>query len=431
MNRVLRIAAYTCGFASYAHAEMRAQDPSCGLPETRIEQVVDDYHGTRVSDPYRWLEDVDAPEVRAWIQAQNCVTFAYLEGIPEREAIRRRLSELWNHPKHSAPFREGGRYFFYKNDGLQNQSVLYTAATPQGDARVLIDPNALSEDGTVALANVSVSEDGRYAVYGLATSGSDWREFRVRDVSTARDLPDHLSWIKFSGASWTHDGRGFFYGRYPRPETDSLRAVNRHRKVYYHRLGTPQSEDVLIYERPDEPEWGIGAFVTDDGRYVIVSMSHGTDERERVHYIDLLDARTPQLGNPVVPLLDDYDASYEFVGNDGPVFYFLTDLEAPRQRVLAIDIREPRRERWREAIPQTKDKLESVRIIHDAFVAEYLHDAHSRLRIFAKDGGPIRDLELPTLGSVGEITGEPEDAEMFFTFTSYLYPTTVFRYDFL
>ncbi|MGH7545609.1 MAG: prolyl oligopeptidase family serine peptidase [Gemmatimonadota bacterium] len=430
MHRTLRAVLGALGVVGLGVASAQAQSQACRLPETPIGGVVDDYHGTPVTDPYRWLEDVDAPETREWIAAQNCVTFAALEAIPEREAIRARLEELWNYARYSAPFRQGGRYFFYKNEGLQNQSVLYTQPTLRGEPRVLLDPNTLSEDGTVALANIAVSEDGRHLVYGLAASGSDWREFRVRDVATGRDLRDHLSWIKFSGASWTHDGRGFFYGRYPRPEGDSLRAPNRHRKVYHHRLGTAQSEDRLIYERPDEPEWGIGAFVTDDGRYVIFSISHGTDERERVYYVDLGDPKAPSLDGAVVRLLDDYDASYQFVGNDGPVFYFLTDLDAPRQRLLAVDVRAPERERWREHIPQTADKLESVRIIHETFVAEYLHDAHSRLRLYAKDGAPIRDLELPAIGSVGQITGEPDDTEMFYSFTSYLYPTTIFRYDF-
>jgi prolyl oligopeptidase len=296
---------------------------------------------------------------------------------------------------------------------------------------VLLDPNLLSEDGTVALSTLAVSEDGRLAAYGTSASGSDWEEFRVRDVASGADLPDHLRWIKFSDASWTHDAKGFFYSRYPEPTGQELTGVNRFHKLYYHRLGTDQREDIRVYERPDQPDWGFSATVSDDGRYAIVHVWLGTDRRNRVYYLDLKDAQRPRVrGGTVVRLLDDFDASYSFVGNDGPVFYFLTDLDAPRKRVIAIDTRRPARARWREIVPQSQDVIESVQIIHDTFVANYLQDAHSRLRLFALDGRPLKDLELPTLGSVSSIAGERKDVEMFYAFTSFLYPTTIFRYDF-
>ena len=399
-------------------------------PAARKSDVVDDYHGTRVPDPYRWLEDPDSPESRAWIEAQNRLTAAYLAEIPARDTIRQRLTKLWNYPKYGAPFRKAGRYFFLKNDGLQNQSVLYKQASLEATPETLLDPNILSEDGTVALSTLAVSDNGRLLAYGTAASGSDWEEFRVRDVVTARDLPDHLKWIKFSGASWTKDGAGFFYSRYPEPTDKALTDVNRFQRLYYHRLGTDQAQDVLVYERPDQPDWGMNAEVTDDGRYAVLTVWLGTDRRNRVYYRDLKNPRHPRITGEVVRLLDDFDASYAFVGNDGPVFYFLTDLDAPRKRVIAIDTRHPERGRWREVIPQGQDVLEGVQIIHDTFVANYMHDASSRLRLFALDGRMLKDLELPTLGSIGSISGERTDDEMFYAFTSFLYPTTIFRYDF-
>ena len=399
-------------------------------PAARKSDVVDDYHGTRVPDPYRWLEDPDSPESRAWIEAQNRLTAAYLADIPARATIRQRLTKLWNYPKYGAPFRKAGRYFFLKNDGLQNQSVLYKQASLEATPETLLDPNILSEDGTVALSTLAVADNGRLLAYGTAASGSDWEEFRVRDVVTARDLPDHLKWIKFSGASWTKDGAGFFYSRYPEPTDKALTDVNRFQRLYYHRLGTDQAQDVLVYERPDQPDWGMNGEVTDDGRYAVLTVWLGTDRRNRVYYRDLKDPRHPRITGEVVRLLDDFDASYAFVGNDGPVFYFLTDLDAPRKRVIAIDTRHPERGRWRELIPQGQDVLEGVQIIHDTFVANYMHDASSRLRLFALDGRMLKDLELPTLGSIGSISGERKDDEMFYAFTSFLYPTTIFRYDF-
>jgi prolyl oligopeptidase len=405
---------------------------SITYPPTRKGDIVDDHHGTKVADPYRWLEDVDSPETRAWVEAQNRVTFAFLEQIPERERIRRRLTELWDYPKYGPPFKKGGRYFFFKNAGLQNQSVLYTQSSLTAEPEVLLDPNTLSADGTVALSILALSEDGRTLVYGTSGSGSDWQEFRVRDVATRQDRADHLKWIKFSGAAWTHDGVGFFYSRYPQPAAgaDALLDVNRDQKVYYHRLGTDQSADRLVYERPDHPDWGFGVEVSADGRYAVYSVWLGTDRRNRIYYQDLGSARQPKLDAPVVRLLDDFDAAYEFVGNDGPVFYFSTDLDAPRKRVIAVDTRKPERAAWREVIPQAADVLEGVQIIHDTFIARYLHDAYSLLRLYALDGAPAGHVPMPTLGSIAQVTGERRDTEMFYAFTSFLYPTTIFRHDF-
>jgi len=401
-------------------------------PATRKGDVIDDYHGTKVADPYRWLEDVDAPETHSWVEAENRVTFAYLEQIPERERIRRRLTELWDYPKFGAPFKKGGRYFFFKNSGLQNQSVLYTQSALTAEPAVLLDPNTLSSDGTVALSILAFAEDGRTMVYGTSGSGSDWQEFRVRDVATRQDRPDHLKWIKFSSAAWTHDGAGFFYSRYPEPTagTDPLLEVNHNQKVYYHKLGTDQSADRLIYERPDHPDWGFGVEVSADGRYAVYTVWLGTDRRNRIYYQNLGDPKHPRLDAAVVRLLDGFDASYGFVGNTGPVFYFQTDNGAPRRRIIAVDTRHPEPAAWREVIPQAPDVIEGSQIVHNTFVIRYLHDAYSQLRLFALDGKPAGNVPLPTLGSIVQVTGEPHDTEMFYAFTSFLYPTTIFRHDF-
>jgi prolyl oligopeptidase len=400
-------------------------------PKTKKVDVVDVYHGTEVPDPYRWLEDVDSEDTEAWVEAQNEITFGYLEVIPERARIRERLTQLWDYERYGTPWKEGDYYLFWKNDGLQNQYVLYMQSNLDAEPEVLLDPNTFSEDGTVSASALDFTEDGRYMVYSVSSSGSDWREFYLRDVETKRDLDDHLTWIKFSGASWTHDGAGFFYSRYPEPaEGDVYEEMNRDQKVYYHRVGTPQSEDQLIYERPDQAEWGLGAFVNDDGRYAIMYVSHGTDERNRIYYKDLGDPLDPRLDAEIVKLLDDFDASYGFIGNDGPVFYFLTNLDAPRYRLIAIDTRSPARQNWRTVIPEKDDVLRSVGIVNNQFVARYLHDAHTQIFIYDMDGTFDTQVELPTLGTAGGFSGEREDTEAFYSFTSYLYPTSIFRYDF-
>ncbi len=396
-------------------------------PETRKADVVDDYHGTKVADPYRWLEDVDGEETRAWVEAQNAVTFAFLEQIPYRNAIRERLTALWDFPKYGVPFKKGGRYFFTKNDGLQNQSVYYMAdSLDDPEPRVLIDPNKLSEDGTVALTTLKISKDGKLAAYGISSSGSDWQTFRVREVSRGEDLPDKLAWIKFSAPAWTPDGKGFFYSRYAQPkEGATYEEANRNMKLYYHKIGTAQAEDRLIYERPDEPEFGFWPEVSDDGRYLAITVWKGTDERNRFYYKDL------QAENgEVVRLLDDFDAAYNFVGNSGTEFYFRTNYQAPNYRLIAIDITNPARENWKELIPESDAVLQGVTIINNQFVAEALVDAKSRLTIHELDGRRVKEIELPTIGSVAGISGEREDREMFYAFTSFTYPTSIFRYDF-
>ncbi|PPJ64266.1 prolyl oligopeptidase family serine peptidase [Cuspidothrix issatschenkoi] len=386
---------------------------------------VDEYHGTIVADPYRVLEDPDTEETKTWIEAQNQVTFTYLNEIPAREDIKQRLTKLWDYEKYGTPFKEGDNYFYFKNDGLQNQSVLYTLPTLDGQPRVLLDPNKLSEDGTVALSGISISENGQLLAYGLSISGSDWQEWKVRDITTGADLQDHLQWIKFSGASWTHDHQGFFYSRYDEPnEKTKLEDVNYYQKLYYHQLGTPQSEDILIYHRPEQKEWGFGGSVTEDGKYLIISVWLGTDSKNLVFYKDLTN---PQ--GEVIELINKFEADYSFIGNDDNVFYFRTDLNAPKGKVIAIDIQNPTLGNWPEIIPQAVETLESVSILNNQFVADYLQDAHSQIKIFDLEGNLIREVELPGIGSVSGFSGKRHDTETFYSFTSFTTPGTIYRYD--
>jgi prolyl oligopeptidase len=386
--------------------------------------VVDVYHGQAVPDPYRWLEDLDSERTRAWIEAQNQLTFDYLQRIPARQRLLERLTQLWNYEKYSQPFKEGGRYFYFKNDGLQNQSVLYTQESLEAEARVLLDPNTLSEDGTVALSGIAISRDGRYLAYGLSRSGSDWQEWKVRDIETGEDLPDHLRWIKFSGASWTPDGQGFFYSRYDEPPPGrEYESANYFQKLYYHRLGTPQSEDLLVYHRPDQKEWGFAGGVTEDGNYLIISVWRGTDPKNLLFYKDL---RDPNL--PVVELIREFEANYSFVGNDGSRFWLLTDLNAPRRRLVAIDLDNPGQ--VQEVIPEAEETLQGVSLINNQFVAFYLKDAHTQIKTFALDGTYLGEIPLPGLGSASGFGGKRYDTETFYTFTSFTTPPTIYRYDF-
>jgi len=394
-------------------------------PAAPTSNQVDDYHGTKVADPYRPLEDPDSVETRAWVAAENKLTFAYLEQIPAREKIRARMKELLNYERFSVPEKKGKRYFYSHNSGLQNQSVLYWLPALDAEAKVLLDPNTLSADGTVAVGGMAFSDDGELLAYSLSVSGSDWQEWHVREVATGKDLPDLVKWSKFSGASFSKDGKGFYYSRYDEPKAQSmLRDTNYYQKLYYHKLGAPQSEDELIYKRDDQKEWSFGGSVTDDGRYLIIHVGEGTDPRNRVYYKDLTKA-----GSAVVALLDEKDAVYHFIDNDGPVFWFVTDLEAPLSRAIAIDTRNPGRTHWKTIIPESKETLLSVAMLDNKFVAAYLKDAHSEVRIFDADGKYLRTVETPGLGSVGGFDGKRTDKETFYSYTSFSTPATIYRYE--
>jgi prolyl oligopeptidase len=400
-------------------------------PPTKTVDQIDVLHGVAVADPYRWLEDANSDETKAWVEAQNAVTSAYLDTIPERAAIEKRMTRLWDYAKYGLPYREGSRYFFSKNDGLQNQSVLYVSESLDATPRVLLDPNTLSSNGTVALSGAAISDDGKYLAYGLSAAGSDWQEWRLRDIDSGTDQPDHLKWIKFSGASWTKDGKGFFYSRYSEPKAgQALQEANYYRKVYYHRVGESQDADTLIYERPDQKEWGINGVVTEDGNYLLLYIFVGTERRNRIFYKDI--SAGPDANTPVVELLADADAAYSFVDNDGPVFYVVTDKDAPRKRLIAIDTRHPAPENWKTLIPESGDAgetLQYVSLVGNRFFANYLKDACSVVRVHDLDGTYLRDVDLPGIGSVGGFGGKREDTETFFVFNSFTAPPTIYRYD--
>jgi prolyl oligopeptidase len=394
-------------------------------PKAKTVDQVDDYHGTKVADPYRWLEDTDAADTHDWVEAENKLTFSYLDQIPYRKAIREQLTKLWNYERFTAPQQQGGRYFYQHNNGLQNQNVLLVGESLNAEPRVLLDPNTLSSDGTVALAGTAISDDGKLMAYGTATSGSDWTEWHVRDVDTSKDLPDVIKWVKFSGASWTKDGKGFFYSRYDEPkEGTEMRGTNYFQKLYYHKLGTAQAEDKLIYERPDNKEMLFGGSVTDDGHYLIIHVSQGTSPKNRLYYKDLT-----QPDSQVVKLLDDFDARYSFVDNDGPVFWIQTDLDATRGRVIAIDTRSPEKSKWKTVVPQGKDKLENVSVVDNVFLLDYLKDARTEVRVHDLQGRFLRNVDLPGIGTAAGFGGKRTDKETFYAFTSFTAPSTVYRYD--
>ena len=408
-------------------ATATAEEVSLDYPQAKRTDQTDDYHGTQVADPYRWLEqDVrTASEVADWVAAENKVTFAYLEAIPQRETIRKRLTQLWDYARYSSPFKEGGRYYYYKNDGLQNQSVLYTMDRLDGKARVLIDPNQWSADGTIALSGAAFSDDGRYVAYRVSEAGSDWATWRVMEIESGKLLDDEIRWVKFGGASWTKDGQGFFYARYPEPEEgEAFQQLNLNHRLYYHRVGTPQSQDVLVYRRMDHPDWSFGAKVTEDGRYLVITTSVGTDNRYRVAVKDLAEP----YGMPV-DLIDNFEHEYSLVGNDGPVLYFQTDLDAPRKRLIAIDLRKPQPEHYREIIPQADETLLGVGLVGNLFVTSYLKDVQTQVKIFSTDGQFVREVKFPGIGTASGFGGHRTDTETFYSFSSFATPPSIYRYD--
>jgi prolyl oligopeptidase len=394
-------------------------------PVARKSDQVDDYHGMKVADPYRWLEDLDSAETRQWVEAENNLTFAYLNAIPQRAAIRERLTKLWNYEKYGVPFKEGNRYFYTRNSGLQNQSVLYTVTSLDAPPQMILDPNTLSADGTVAVSGLQTSPDGKLLAYSLSASGSDWQEWKVRDVETGKDLSDHLQWVKFSGVSWTRDGKGFFYNRYDEPKADALKGVNYFQKVYYHKLGTAQAEDVLVYERPDQKDWLFGGSVTEDGSYLIITIYQGTDVKNRVYYKDL-----KAKDAPVVKLLDDFDAAYSFVGYEGSRFWFQTDQQAPRGKVIEINAAKPERANWKVIVPESKETLQATTFVNNKFILNYLKDAYTQVKIYDTSGKFLNDVAFPGIGTADGFGGKPTDKETFYAFTGFTVPTTIYRYDF-
>jgi prolyl oligopeptidase len=396
-------------------------------PETRRGDAVDDYFGTRIPDPYRWLEDDRSEETGAWVKAQNEVTRAFLDAIPGRAAIRARLEQVWDHERFAKPRKKGGRYFWERNAGLQNQAVLHVSEARDAPGRVLLDPNELSADGTVALAATSVSEDGALLAYALSEAGSDWLTWRVRRVDTGEDLPDEVRWSKFSGAAWLRDGSGFFYGRFEAPpEGGDRTSLNRNQQIWLHRVGTPQSEDRLVYARPDQPDWYLGAEVTEDGRWLVVTAWKGTNPESAVFVADL-SAPEPR----PEPLLDRMDASYAVVHASGETFLVLTDEGAPRKRLVAIRRRAPAPSEWRTIVPEGpgRDVLDAASVIGGRIVVTWMRDAHHEVEIRDLRGRRLRSVALPSLGTVSGLLGRSDDPETFFAFTGFTSPPTLHRLD--
>jgi len=412
-------------------------EPPIHYPETRKGDVVDEYHGVRVPDPYRWLEDLDSDETAAWVRAQNKVTSAFLATIPERERIESRLRELWNCEMHTTVFPMGGWYVYTKNDGLQNQDIVYVQRDWDDEPRILFDPNTGSAEGTSALENLAISPDGRYALLGISESGSDWQTFRIREIESGNDLPEVLEWIKFAPAAWSGDSRGFYYARFDAPEEGATyEQLNQGMKVYYHLLGSAQEEDRLVYARPDAPELGFTPTVTDDGRYLLIEANQGSNRKGNFYIIDLSEEE-PEVAH----LAGDFDAAYTFVGNRGSRFLFITDRDAPNGRLVEIDRGDPSEEAWRELITESDAILVEAKITGGRIVLSAISDVKSRITLHDLEGNHVGDVELPTMGTVGPsgvhrslrwkgaIGAVPEGKEFFYSFTSFLYPTTVYRYD--
>ncbi len=392
-------------------------------PSAHKVDVVENYHGTAVPDPYRWLENPEDPAAIAWMEAQNELTQDIVAELPVHQEFQERLTSLWNYPKSSVPRRKGGNYFVQKNDGLQNQSILYKQASLDAPLEQLIDPNTLSDDGTIALVSQSYSKDGRFLAYNLSQSGSDWQTIHIRDLENNKEMTEVLHWAKFTNAAWLPDGSGFFYARYPSPTEMPDAPPSTHQQIFFHKLGTPQSADKIIFARPDAPNLGFHPHVTKDGRYLTLHVWDGTDRRNRFYYRSLEE-------EPFIYLLDEMDASYNFLGNDGPKFYFQTDNEADNGRIIAIHLNNPDPANWQTIIPQGDDALAFSLIVNNEFVVGKLHHGQHTLHRYTLDGSHLGEIELPVPGTIVSLAGERDHTELFIQFQSFTYPPTILRYDF-
>ncbi|ABM00297.1 prolyl oligopeptidase family protein [Shewanella amazonensis] len=428
-SRISTLSLLTLGFAlglSGCHtkdATVDAPVAAIAYPASQTVAISEQIHGVEVQDPYRWLEE-SSPETEDWVKRQQAFGEEYLAAIPNKQVVVDRITELWNFEKVGAPFEHGENRFIFRNNGLQSQNVLYVSEKG-GDERVLLDPNTLSADGTVALSGVSVSGDGKTLAYGVSKSGSDWQEWAFIDVATGRKLADSLNWIKFSRAEWAHDNSGVYYSRYDAPAGgDILVDVNYNQKVYFHRIGDEQAKDTLVYERPDQPEWGFSSTVSDDGNFLLISVSVGTDSRNRFFYKPLKDKSLK-----VVELMSELEAEYQFLGNEGPVFYFKTDLDAPRGRIIAVDTRNPAKDNWRTLVPESQDPIAEVSIISEHLVVSYLHDVLGQLSIYNMDGVKREDVPLPGKGKIAGPYGKASKPYFYYIFNSYVQPQTIYKYD--
>lgn len=394
-------------------------------PKTAESAIEEDFFGTKVRDPFRWLEVEDSAATKDWVAEQNKVTFGWLEKVPFRNKIKERLEKVWNYPKYGAPFKEGSHYFFYKNDGLQNQSVLYIQDGIDGEPRVFLDPNKFTADGdgTASLSTFNVSADGKYAVYGVSEGGSDWNEFFVMDVDKGEKVADSLKWIKFSGAAW--QGDGFYYSRFAEPKAGKqLSSENENQQVYFHKLGTDQSKDQLIYEDKAHPLRGVYASTTEDERFLLLYLSEGATNDNALKVKDLT-----KPGAKFVDIATTFDHSYNVIDNIGDQLLVMTNEGATRSRVVMIDLNKPAKENWVEIIPERAEVLNSVSHVGGKLFASYLKDASSMIAIHDQSGKQLGEVALPGIGTASDIIGRKDDNTAFYTFTSFIYPTTIFKYD--
>jgi prolyl oligopeptidase len=386
---------------------------------------IDSYHGIAVPDPYRWMEDIDSPATRAWVEAEGRLTSNYLAAIPGRQGIAEELEKIWNFERWSPPERHGVYWFYTHNDGLQNQSIVFVTPDPNAPARVLLDPNALSKDGTLALRETSISDDGRLFAYALSEAGSDWQIWHVKDVATGKDLADELHWSKEGAGSWRKDGSGFYYSRYDAPEPgETLKATNKYEKLYFHKLGTPQTEDTLVYTRADDWDWYVDGRVTDDGHYLVIQATHG-DEVQNTLLVQDLSAS----GAPVKAIIPEPSAVYNFIGSIGMTFYVLTDDQAARYRIVAIDLGKPERANWRTVVPEATETLDSASLVGGQLIGQYLKNAHSAVRRYSSEGKLLGEVKLEGLGNARGFQGRTGDRATYYTYSSFTTPPGVYRLD--
>ena len=406
--------------------EAAATEPTLDYPDTRTVEQADTYFGVEVADPYRWLEEEArvSEAVSSWVAAQNAVTFDYLDGLEDRYRIRRRLTELWDYEKFSLPVKEGGRYFYRRNDGLQNQSALYLQDALDGDPRLLLDPNTWSADGATALGSYLPSPDGKLLLYAIQDAGSDWRTLKVLDTDTGRVLDDSIEWVKSAGLAWAPDGSGFYYSRYPRPEPGAeFQALNYNQTLHFHALGTGQADDPVIYERPDDPEISVRAYKVAE-RFLIVVMGKGTDARYELAVKDL-----ERPADPPQQIVTGFENDYRVFAADDRVLYVQTNRNAPNNRVVAIDLDNPAESAWQELVAEGPSVLQASSRVGDVVVLNYLEDVKSVIRRVSLDGEALGEVALPGIGSVSGFAGREDDSESFYSFSSYNAPTTIYRYD--
>jgi prolyl oligopeptidase len=415
---------------AFATAALATPGQHLAYPNATRGDVTTDYHGVQVADPYRWMEDIDSPATRAWVAAEDKLSSDYLKTLPGRDGIAQRLKQIWNYERWGAPVRHGRYWFYTHNDGLQNQAVIFATTDPATPGHVLLDPNTLSKDGTVALRETAVSDDGRLFAYALSDAGSDWQVWHVRNVETGFDLPDEIRWSKAGAGSWLKDGSGFYYTAYDPPKgAEALKAANQYQKLYFHKLGTPQAKDPLIYTRTDDPEWFVGGTVTDDGRYLVIQANHGDEVQNTLLVQDLAPGAAGDSAAAVQPLIPKPTAVYNFIGNIGTTLYVMTDDGAPHYKIVALELANPDPAHWRTVVPEGADTLDGATLVGGQLVAEYLHDAHSAVRRYTPAGKFLGEVKLAGLGKAAGFAGRIEDHETYYTYSSFTTPSSVFRLD--